>query len=262
MPINAQEIVQAIGEGVAEALRTNRLFLGVEEDAFRNADIHPEYVTTVEVAKKLTGPDRIVSLETHMKELRRHARWLALVHAKSDKAALPRINGTLAGYRFGKKDSQRIDILVRSSDNESAPLLVAEAKLGVQNLPGVLRDIDRIARLLSMYSDLNLLGRQDIYGAVLFHLMEEGEDVDAHTQKAQNLLTGIDAHLNSLRSTKTWMNARAGLLTHGAKTQPATGYRETHDDGTEESVFAKESFTFAPGLILLGNAADVNSAKF
>jgi len=36
------------------------VFLGIEEDAFTNADIHPEYVTTVEVAKKLTAPDRVV----------------------------------------------------------------------------------------------------------------------------------------------------------------------------------------------------------
>jgi hypothetical protein len=49
--MDAQEIAKAIGEGVAKALSTNQFFLGIEEDAFKNADIHPEYVTTVEVAK-------------------------------------------------------------------------------------------------------------------------------------------------------------------------------------------------------------------
>ena len=47
MNFSARDVVSKIGEGVAEALNTSRLFLGVEEDAFKNSDIHPEYVTTV-----------------------------------------------------------------------------------------------------------------------------------------------------------------------------------------------------------------------
>ncbi len=262
MTINAQEIVQAIGNGVAQALSTNQLFLGVEEDASKNADIHPEYVITVEVAKKLTAPDRIVSLETHMKELRRHARGLAWVRSGRAKTALPELDSVLARYRFGKKDSQRIDILVRPSDSQCPPLLIAEAKLGVGNLPGVIQDIERVVRLLTMYSDVGLLGSHDIYGAVLFHFMEEGNDSGVPNQQASNLLMGIDTHLQSLKLTKPWLNAQAKLLTQGATIQPVTGYRETYDDGHEEDVFAKESFTFAPGLVLLGNAADVNTANF
>lgn len=258
----AQGIVQKIGEGVAEALRTNWLFLGVEEEAFKNPDIHPEYVTTVEVAKKLTGWDRIVSLETHMKELRRHAHMLARVRNGMKTETLPKINATLARYRFGKKDSQRVDILVRPSDDLSPPLLIAEAKLGVKNLPGILKDIDRITKLLTMYRDLDLLCTHHIFGAVLFHHMEEGSDGSETSQRVQDLLVGIDAYLKTLRLKQSWIRARSGLLTHGAKTQPVTGYKEIHHDGTEESVFGKDCFTFAPGLILLGNSEDVDRVTF
>jgi len=265
MPITAQEIVDAIGNGVLQALNTNQLFLGVEEDAFNNANIHPEYVTTVEVAKQLTAPDRIVSLETHMKVLRRDARSLALSFKDAlnkQKQKRDEVDEILARYRFGKKDSQRLDVLVRSSSPERAPLVIAEAKLGVHNLPGLLKDINRVVRLLMMYMDLKLLGRHYIYGAVLFHYWEEGNHTGTPNQQACNLLTGIDAHLKSLKPKKPWLNARGGLLTHGSKIQAVTGYHEIYTDGYEEDVFGKNSFTFAPGLVLLGNAVDVNSAKF
>lgn len=261
--MDATEIVTAIGAGVAEAFRTNTLFLGIEEEAFENADIHPEYVTTVEVAKKLTAPDRVVSLETHMKELRRHARTLARVQSRMNKAALAGIDTTLATYRFGEKDSQRFDILVRPSDRLNLPLLIAEAKLGIGNIPGIICDINRVVRLLSMYNDLQLLTESSvIYGAVLFHFMEEGNETGDLNQKGQNLVTGIDAHLQNLKLTKPWLNSRVGILKHGAIIQPVTGYKEIHDDGSEEDVFAKHSFSFAPGLILLGNAADVSTVQF
>lgn len=263
MPITAQEIVNAIGNGVLQALNTNQLFLGVEEDAFNNADIHPEYVTTVEVAKQLTAPDRIVSLETHMKVLRRGARSLALGFKDAhNKQKCVDVDNILARYRFGKKDSQRLDVLVRSSNPDEAPLVIAEAKLGVHNLVGVLEDINRVVRLLIMYNDLQLLGRHKIYGAVLFHYWEEGNHVGTPNQQASNLLIGIDAHLNSLKPERPWLNARAALLTHGAKIQPVIGYHEVYADGYEEDVFGKNSFTFAPGLVLLGNSEDVNSAQF
>ncbi|WP_148560934.1 hypothetical protein [Magnetospira sp. QH-2] len=71
--MNAQEVVNRIGDGVKAALNTNQLFLGVEQFEFENADIHPEYVTTVKVAENLTGPSVVVSLETHMKTLRHQA---------------------------------------------------------------------------------------------------------------------------------------------------------------------------------------------
>ena len=85
MDDDAQHFIRCIAAGVAKALQTCRFFLGVETEAFENADIHPEYVTTVEVAKTLTGVDRYVSLETHMKDLRTQAGSLARLHCTTDR---------------------------------------------------------------------------------------------------------------------------------------------------------------------------------
>lgn len=263
MTIDAQEIVTSIGRGVADAFATNRLFLGVEVGAFQNADIHPEYVTTVEVAKQLTAPDRKVSLEAHMKELRKQARSLSWMALGGNKAVLPGIDSKLAPYQFGKKDSQRLDILVRLADALQPPLLIVEAKLGIRNLPGVVQDIERIVRLLDMYEALGLLAKYTVYGAAVFHSMEEGNDTGAAGAKAQTLLQGVQTYLASVVAARSWLKAKAGLLQqHGTIIQPVTGYTEHYDDGSSEAVFAKDCFSFAPGLVLLGNAADVTTAQF
>lgn len=263
MTINAQEIVTSIGKGVANAFATNTLFLGFEVGAFHNADIHPEYVTTVEVAKQLTRPDRQVSLETHMKELRKQARSLACVMTRDGKRpALTTIESALAPYRFGKKDSQRLDILVRLTDAFQPPLLMAEAKLGVRNLSGIIQDVDRIVRLFDMYQALGLLTNHSVYGAVVFHSMEEGNDTGVAGADAQILLQGIRAHLLSMAKTRPWLISKAGLLQEGKIIQPVTGYIEHYEGRASEEVFAKDCFYFAPGLVLLGNVADIGAAQF
>lgn len=260
--MDAQEIVDAIGEGVESALATNKLFLGVEVDGFQNADIHPEYVTTVEVAKKLTGVDRQVSLEAHMKELRRQARTIAWLKRGREQADLKVVATQLAPYKFGKKDSQRLDILVRQADSSMPPLLMVEAKLGVRNLKGVIEDVDRLVRLFDMYDAVGLLKEHKIYGAAVFHSMEEGNNTGAAGVRAQTLLQGIQAHLASESSLRPWLKWSAGLPSTGTVIQPVTGYTEHYEDGTTENVFARDSFHFAPGLVLLGNAPDVSTVKF
>jgi hypothetical protein len=260
--MNAQEVIDSIGAGVAAALATNKLFLGIEVDAFQNADIHPEYVTTVEVAKHLTRPDRQVSLEAHMKELRWQARTLSWMKLGGNKADLPSVDAKLAPFKFGKKDSRRLDILVRTSDAIQPPLLMVEAKLGVRNLPGVIQDIDRLVRIFDMYHAVELLTHHTIYGAAVFHSMEEGNDTGAAGSRAQSLLQGVQSHLDAVKATRPWLEAQAGLPRRGTVIQPVVGYSERYDDGATEDVFAKDSFHFAPGLVLLGNAADVAAAQF
>jgi len=260
--MDAQDIVNSIGAGVARALDTNRLFLGVEVDAFQNADIHPEYVTTVEVAKELTGPDRQISLEAHMKELRRQARAQAWLKEGGTASDMQRVVAKLAPFKFGKKDSRRLDILVRQSDTLQPPLLMVEAKLGVRNLAGVKEDIDRLVRLFDMYETVGLLTDHKIYGAAVFHSMEEGNDTGVAGVRAQALLQGVRSHLASVKAARPWLNAEAGLPGNGTVMQPVAGYTEHYEDGTSEDVFAKDCFHFAPGLVLLGNAADVATVRF
>lgn len=261
---NAEYFVKCIGAGVAEAFQTCRFFLGVETESFENAHIHPEYVVTVEVAKKLTGVDRYVSLETHMKDVRRQAGAVARMRSIQDKGKWKEIDNILREYRFGSKDSQRIDIVVRPSDQLLPPLLLAEAKLGVGNVAGIVQDIDRIMGLLVMHHRLKLLDRSPVYGAVLFHSAREGGEKDAATEAAKGFLATVETHLASLKSRNSWLHSKAGLLSAEAKHQPVQGYREYYgnDDGEGELVFAKTSFTFVPGLVLLGNMADIDVVKF
>jgi len=264
MDDDAEHFVRCIGAGVAEAFDTCRFFLGVETETFENADIHPEYVTTVEVAKKLTRVDRYVSLETHMKDLRRQAGGLARLRSMNDRKRWAEIADLLKEYRFGEKDSRRIDIVVRPSSEDRPPLLLAEAKLGISNVAGVIQDIDRVTCLLTMYHRLGLLDRYQIYGAILFHSAKEGGGEEAAALAAQKLLTTVEAHLSSVRETYPWLHAKAGILATNARHQPVQAYWEQYGEGEGEgeSVFAKTSFTFAPGLILLGNGEDVATVAF
>lgn len=261
---DAIHFAKCIGAGVAEAFRTCRFFLGVETEVFENADIHPEYITTVEVAKKLTGVDRFVSLETHMKDLRHEAGKLARMRSLKKTQSWPAIAGILSQFKFGTKDSSRIDIVVRPSSEDQPPLLLAEAKLGVGNVAGIIQDIDRVMRLLVMYHQLDLLDQNPVYGAVLFHSTKQGGDANSAALAAQRLLTTIESYLSSLKVEHPWLKAKAGLLSSEATHQPVQGYWEQYGEGEDdgEMVFAKTSFTFAPGLILLSHRPDVDNVTF
>lgn len=261
---DANHFAKCIGAGVAEAFKTCRFFLGVETEAFENADIHPEYVTTVEVAKQLTGVDRYVSLETHMKDLRVEAGKLARMRNLRNRQAWSKIANVLEQYRFGKKDSFRVDIVVRPSAGDQPPLLLAEAKLGVGNVAGIIKDIDRVMRLLMMYQQLELLNENPVYGAVLFHSAKQGGEDDAAALAAQKLLATVDSYLSSLKAKHPWLHAKTGLLSAEANHQPVQGYWEQYgeNEGDGEMVFAKTSFTFVPGLVLLSHRSDVDNVAF
>lgn len=264
MTLAPQDIVTLIGQGIENAFQTSIRFLGVEIDRFSNTDIHPEYLTTVEVAKSLIAADRHVSLETHMKELRTRARKLASMNKAKTGATLSSIDLTLAGYRFGKADSQRLDILVRLAEEDRPPLLMVEAKLGDGKLPGIIQDIDRILRLFDMYESLGLLTDHKVYGAVVFHSIEEDNTSGTTTAAAQSLLAAVNAYLAlpSVTTGRSQLHSKAGLLKTGSVLQPVTGYVEDYDDGQSETIFAKKSFYFAPGLILLGNDANIPTVTF
>ena len=260
--MNAKDIVSRVGAGVQAALKTNQLFLGIEQFEFENADIHPEYVTTVKVSEHLTDPEHVVSLETHMKTLRAQALFLVRIRNNKPPEKRREIEGLIRSYKFGKKDSQRLDILVRTADKSSLPLLLVEAKLGIHNLPGVIEDVDRVVKLLFMYDDAALLSDNPIYGAIVFHLMQEGGAADDLNYRASNFLTGINAYLNNLTLKRSWLKYKAGLLSSSQIIEDVSGYQEFHDDGTVEDIFGKDRFFFAPGLILLGNADDIENVNF
>lgn len=256
--INGNEIVKAIGKGVANALNTNELFMGIEASTFENTDIHPEYITTVEVAKNLVAIDRRVSLEALMRKLRTQAKFLALINEISNPDARRKIEGKLKKYKFGKKDSYRLDILVQRDDTNTLPLLIAEAKLGSRNLKGITQDVKRIMRIFDMYNELNLLARQSMYGAVVFHTMEEGNGTGVAGHKATSLLNEINKYLSKEKTARPWLRFKSGVIKTNGIANPITAYTEDYPDGTSSEVFAKDCYYFAPGIIILGNAPDID----
>ena len=260
--MDAAEIVDKMSAGVLAALNTCEFFLGIEEFSTRNADIHPEYVTTVMVGRELAGIDRWVILEARMNDLRRDAEAIGRLRTlRTSRTSWPAINLAVGNpkYLFGKR---RIDIVVRQAASDRSPLLVAEAKLGVSNIGGVIKDVNRIVKLFDLYEDSGALGTDAMYGAVVFHVMQEKGTAATLTGRAKNMLNKVQAHLTTFGPTKPKLWFNAGLLTGTLKATQASGYEERHEDGTTESVFEKHGYAFQAGLVLIGTAADVPTVVF
>lgn len=228
---------------------------------FKNADIRPEYVITVEVAKQLIGPDRQVKLEVQMKELRSQARGLSRSRQWRQNVTFASINKALEQYKFGRKDSQRLDIVVLREESFKPPFLLVEIKLGIKNLHGIKKDINRIVRLFEMYKELKLL-EFTIYGAVVFLVMEEDNGTGVAGRKTQKLLCNMKKYLQSVQLDQDRLYINQGLLKNGTIIRQVTGYTEHYNDMASEEILAKKPFYFAPVLLLLGNAKDVESVIF
>lgn len=269
--VTADDVVADIAQGVRNALGVSQQLLGAEAIDFEHPQIHPEYLVTVEVAKSLSSPERVVAMETHMDDMRTNARRLALRKAlfkhKSRNNAdyqlrVGEIDNILADPAFefsGEEQGQgkkRVDIAVFKPDLES-PILIAEAKLGCQSPAAIIADINRVICLLRLHKELDYDGA--LYGAVFFYRMLKGGTLNGLQGRAANLLKEVDAHLcqEQAKSNQNWLRFKAGLLTRGEFHEPIQAYEESHPDGTTESVFARKGFSFAPGLILLGSTCDV-----
>lgn len=272
--LTADDVVLNVAQGVRNALNASRQLLGAEAIDFEHPRIHPEYLITVEVAKCLSGPERVVAMETHMDDLRLNAKRMALfkarlTHRSSEKTAYQQradeIERVLLdpAFQFGSVEQgsgkKRVDIAVFRSEPREAPLLIAEAKLGRQSPDAIIDDVDRVIRLLRLHKELDFEG--PLYGAVFFYRMLKGGSLTGVQGRARGLLSKIDAHLRSEQAkfNQTWLKARAGLLTRGAFHEGVQAYEDLHPDGSTEEIFARRGFAFAPGLVLLGSSNDVES---
>lgn len=270
--ITADDVVADIAQGVRNALDASQQLLGAEAIDFEHPQIHPEYLVTVEVAKSLSSPERVVALETHMDDLRSNARRMALLKARvthnSQRKAeyqlrLDEIDRVLAdpAFQFSGEEhgwgKKRVDIAVFQSEPREAPVLIAEAKLGRQSPAAIIADIDRVICLLRLHKELDFEG--PLYGAVFFYRMLKGGSPAGVRGRAASLLRTIDAHLQAeqAKSNQTWLTSKAGLLALGTFHEAVQAYEEVRPDGTTESVFARKGFAFAPGLVLLGSTSDV-----
>ena len=266
MSVKAEDIVVKIGTGIQRARETNERFLGVEAGTFENADIHPEYVTTVKVGEALVSPEYVVTLEARMSQLRPLALNIAMRKWRGNNEKRKELKSKLENYVFGDKDGQRLDVLVRPAENYEHPILMAEAKLGIGNPGGIRNDVDRIVKLFDMFKDVDALSYKT-YGAVVFHHMvvdtedSQGNVVHASTAPQARLLKAIKDHLKNIKKDRPWLKAKADMLKWAEVIEPAGVDFTGHEDGEPEPIFAKHGFRFTPGLILLGTASDVTKTK-
>lgn len=266
--MKADDIVKSIARGAQNAFKTNTQFLGIEEETFNNANIRPEYIMTVKIGEALTDPSHIVSLETQFKHIRGYAQQIAIRREFGRRDKIDSIRSTLARYTFGKKDSQRLDILVRDANNDLPPLLMVEAKLGSSNISGIFEDVRRVARAIDMFDSIGL--RDDsMYGAVVFHVFEEDKMDDDNVinnhalDSFKSTLNIIRAFLNNeIKHSFPWLRTRSDMLTVGAIKTNVTGYREYYGEDHFEDVFGKLGYYFIPGMILIGSSADIDTVSF
>lgn len=142
--MDASEIVRLVGIGIQSAFKANTDFLGMEKGFYENADIKPEYISTVKLAESFVSTFRIVKPETKMRDLRSDASMQIVINHMSngnDRLGENRKKGRELAqklkrdFRFNKEESdqnegQKIDISVCLSDRPSPPNLLLEIKLG------------------------------------------------------------------------------------------------------------------------------------
>ena len=260
--MNSEFIVERIGLGVEDALKTKARFLGIEKFEFRNPDIRPEYLTTVKVAERLASSDYEVELEASMNKVRHLAEAIVRLRSSGGESGQQRRRELLEQLRVCEFGKRRLDIIVHSNQDFTPPVLVAEAKLGVGNRKGIVRDIDRVFRLINMFHEVEALEKHSMYGAVLFHSMVDGGVSSDLRKKSSSLLCEVNVHLSKLHRKHSWLFCKAGLLSSFLRTEEQKGKEEIYEDGSREIVHAKDGFTFAAGLVLLGNAQDICTVKF
>lgn len=255
--MDANEIVKRISTGVLNALNVKRLLFGIEADSISNPELRPEYITTIEVAKSLTGIDHDVSVEAFMRDLRKNALMFAILNDQSADAR----RKLRDDYRFGKKDSKRLDVLVMPDGASGLPLLMVEAKLSVSNLSGIKKDVDRLIRIFDMFNDAGALKPgKTLYAAAVFHEWIEGNDGGSASKTGARTVADMQSYLCTVRSGRPWLHTNVGLLETKALVLPAVTHREVYPDDTCEEVLTRKSLTFLPGLVLMGISPDVCEA--
>ena len=102
----------------------------------------------------------------------------------------------------------------------------------------------------------------DIYGAVGFHSLVEGEEKDRSSTRGSKLLTKMRAHLKQCSSCHPWLKHKVGFFHRFEITEPVGGYEELYVDGTVKSISRKDQFAFSPGLVLMGGGDDIETVPF
>jgi len=258
--MNAQEVVNCIAKGMREAHALSKSFLGAEQIDYEVPIIRPEYLATVKIAEHLTHPSMCVTLEAPMKDLRsKVCTDLRMIKNNLPKGWCKSIGER---FRFGKRDGERLDILVSPSVPFEYPTLLLEIKLSVRNFSGLKKDIDRVLKIMSMYNELGLLKKQKIYCAVVFHELRDGVGIVDFNDALKKYIQKLGKFCESKSKEHKWLHHKVGLLMKVAVSEPIKGQEIIYEEGHAELEFCRDKYVFSPGLILLGNAPDVETVQF
>lgn len=258
--MNAQKVVNCIAQGMRSAHALSKSFLGAEQIYYEVPIIRPEYLATVKIAEQLTDPSMCVTLEASMKDLRSKV----CSELRIMKNNLPKGWSKSIGerFRFGKKDGERLDILVSPSVAFEYPILLLEIKLSAKNISGLKKDVDRVLKVMSMYNELDVLKKQKIYAAVVFHELIEGVGIVDYNKSLKKYIQKLGEFCESKSKEHKWLRHKVGLLMRAAVSEPIKGQEIVYAEGQTELEFCREQYVFSPGLILLGNAPDIQTVEF
>ena len=257
--MDANNIVMDIGKGYLMALEANKYLLGFEKYQITNADIRPEYVATVNIGRALVKPDASVTLEAQMRCVRNRALAVAKMNYAKHKNLSSWVAVQRIRYNFYHILSKRVDILVTPSTGFE-PHLMVEIKLGIKNSDGVCNDIDRIVRLLNLFQISGRAYNHKIYGAVTFHIMQEGVDECDVEVKLEKIVSKIKDCIMSLRKKHSWLKCKFGRIDNAYILGKARTCLEDYGIGKIEEVMAADKYIFEPIIILLGSTNDIESA--
>jgi len=157
-----QLVIDALKAGFGSARKFNEQALGIELSEFKHGGIGIEYVATVKAAEKLFSFDKVVIVEKQYKHLRKaiccslafntKMKNLGASNREKRNAELKRLREVADEYTFGDGDLQRVDIAVLDKDGRM-PQAIVEIKIHNGSYGRYKKDVQRIAKIVQMYSD-------------------------------------------------------------------------------------------------------------
>lgn len=200
------EVKDALCKGFSAARKFNEVALGIELSDFRHGVVGTEYVATVEIARRLFFPiERCVAIELPAKQIRKAihgsqnsiALNLRIRDRKQGNKEIMRLKTVAENYKFGKKDSQRVDIAVLDQDARM-PKVVIEIKIHNGSYDRFENDIKRTAKLVQMYSELAKPNSHDFFGVASIYHQKIGEDFSSGSANMSILTNRINDMVSSV----------------------------------------------------------------
>jgi hypothetical protein len=193
------EVKSALSEGFSAARKFSEQALGADLSNYEHGIVGIEYVATVKVAEYLMGFDRSVFIEKQCRDLRHSVVGVRRLKAmfsvlssgveqrsvltQSRESELLQIKEIAGRYKFGKKDTKRIDIVVLD-DEGRLPRVAIEIKIHNGSFGRFEEDVRRISELVQMCADLKVAEVEKFFGVASIYLQEVGSGVSTIASKS------------------------------------------------------------------------------